>query len=70
MSRSQIARPSKLDSGIDWCESDRWLAGGPWLFSEVQPHLRGLIDLQSLGWEPLIVSEQGRKSYDGRGARL
>jgi len=66
----EIARLSKLDSDIDWRESDAWLAGGPWPFSEAQPHLRGLIDLQSLGWEPLIVSEQGRKRYDGRAVRL
>ncbi|HEX2146706.1 MAG TPA: FAD binding domain-containing protein [Pseudorhizobium sp.] len=44
---------------LDWQEGDSWLAGGTWLFSEPQPHLRRLIDLQGFGWEPLTVSEQG-----------
>jgi CO/xanthine dehydrogenase FAD-binding subunit len=54
----EIARPDARDA-IDWREGDAWLAGGTWLFSEPQPHLRRLIDLQGLGWEPLTVSERG-----------
>jgi CO/xanthine dehydrogenase FAD-binding subunit len=37
----------------DWRPGDAWLAGGTWLFSEPQPHLRRLLDLPSLGWTPL-----------------
>jgi CO/xanthine dehydrogenase FAD-binding subunit len=37
----------------DWRPGDAWLAGGTWLFSEPQPHLRRLLDLTSLGWPPL-----------------
>ena len=37
----------------DWRPGDAWLAGGTWLFSEPQPHLRRLLDLTSLGWAPL-----------------
>ena len=44
---------------FDWREGDSWLAGGTWLFSEPQPHLRRLLDLQGYGWEPLVVGEQG-----------
>jgi CO/xanthine dehydrogenase FAD-binding subunit len=44
---------------FDWREGDSWLAGGTWLFSEPQPHLRRLLDLQGFDWEPLVVSEQG-----------
>ncbi len=47
------------DEVFDWREGDSWLAGGTWLFSEPQPHLRRLIDLQGFGWEPLVASEQG-----------
>jgi CO/xanthine dehydrogenase FAD-binding subunit len=47
------------DEDFDWREGDSWLAGGTWLFSEPQPHLRRLLDLQGFGWEPLVVSEQG-----------
>lgn len=44
---------------LDWREGDSWLAGGTWLFSEPQPHLRRLLDLQGFYWEPLVVSERG-----------
>jgi len=43
----------------EWREGDSWLAGGTWLFSEPQPHLRRLYDLQGIGWEPLTVSDAG-----------
>ena len=42
---------------MDWRQGDAWLAGGTWLFSEPQPHLRRLIDLQNLGWQPLAITE-------------
>ncbi|CAA9462234.1 MAG: Xanthine dehydrogenase, FAD binding subunit [uncultured Rubrobacteraceae bacterium] len=47
------------DENLDWREGDSWLAGGTWLFSEPQPHLRRLLDLQGFDREPLVVSEQG-----------
>jgi CO/xanthine dehydrogenase FAD-binding subunit len=47
------------DDQAAWQEGDAWLAGGTWLFSEPQPHLRRLIDLQPLGWEPLTVTDDG-----------
>ncbi len=43
----------------DWRPGDAWLAGGTWLFSEPQAHLRRLLDLTSLGWPALEVTEQG-----------
>jgi CO/xanthine dehydrogenase FAD-binding subunit len=46
--------------GFDhWREGDAWLAGGSWLFSEPQPGLRRLLDLTSLGWEPLVADDDG-----------
>ena len=42
-----------------WREGDSWLAGGTWLYSEPQPHLRRLIDLHGFNWEPLQVSDAG-----------
>jgi CO/xanthine dehydrogenase FAD-binding subunit len=42
-----------------WQDGDAWLAGGTWLFSEPQAHLRRLIDLAGLGWPPLGVSHAG-----------
>jgi CO/xanthine dehydrogenase FAD-binding subunit len=44
---------------VNWTEGDSWLAGGTWLYSEPQAHLRRLLDLRSLGWEPLTVSADG-----------
>ncbi len=41
----------------EWREGDSWLAGGTWLFSEPQPHLRRLLDLQGYGWAPIEVTE-------------
>ncbi|WP_127090081.1 FAD binding domain-containing protein [Aquabacter cavernae] len=38
---------------------DAFVGGGTWLFSEPQPHLRRLVDLSTLGWEPLRVSPEG-----------
>lgn len=35
------------------------LAGGTWLFSERQDHLRALVDITALGWPPLTVGETG-----------
>jgi CO/xanthine dehydrogenase FAD-binding subunit len=56
---AEIARPNAGDSAVNWHEGDAWLAGGTWLFSEPQPHLRRLIDLEAFGWEPLTISEKG-----------
>ena len=42
-----------------WRPGDAWLGGGTWLFSEPQPHLRRLIDLPSLGWPALTVTDRG-----------
>ena len=42
-----------------WRAGDAWLAGGTYLFSEPQPHLRRLRDLSGAGWAPLTVRPQG-----------
>jgi len=35
------------------------LAGGTWLFSEPQPHVRELVDLTALGWAPATADADG-----------
>ncbi len=40
-------------------EGAAFLAGGTWLFSEPQPGLRTLVDLQALGWPALEPSAAG-----------
>ncbi len=56
---SEVARPSTRDDIPNWSDSDAWLAGGTWLFSEPQPDVRRLIDLEGLRWESLQVNETG-----------
>ena len=56
---SVVARPSTRDDIPDWCDSDAWLGGGTWLFSEPQPGVRRLIDLEGLRWQSLQVHEPG-----------
>jgi CO/xanthine dehydrogenase FAD-binding subunit len=48
-----------IDGAVDWTDGDSWLAGGTWLYSEPQPHLRRLFDLRDLNWQPLEASETG-----------
>lgn len=54
-----VARPRQRAELGSIAPSDAFLAGGTWLFSEPQPHLRRLIDLTTLGWEPLRAHEDG-----------
>ncbi|WP_072807416.1 FAD binding domain-containing protein [Rhodococcoides yunnanense] len=35
------------------------IAGGTWLLSEKQDHLRRLVDITALGWPPLVVDDTG-----------
>ena len=51
-------RPTRaMLSGLS--PEDAWLAGGSWLFSEPQPHLRRLLDLQGFGWTPIEAGPAG-----------
>ncbi len=56
---SEVVRPAARDQLVAWREGDAWLAGGTWLFSELQPKVRRLIDLEALHWEPLAINERG-----------
>jgi CO/xanthine dehydrogenase FAD-binding subunit len=56
---SEVVRPSTRDDIPNWRKTDAWLAGGTWLFSEPQPNINRLIDLEGFGWEPLQVHESG-----------
>jgi CO/xanthine dehydrogenase FAD-binding subunit len=47
------------DGDFAWQEGDSWLAGGTWLFSEPQAHLRRLLDLRAFDWQPLEVRDDG-----------
>jgi CO/xanthine dehydrogenase FAD-binding subunit len=53
-----VRRPPDRPS-TEWQPGDAWLAGGTWLFSDKQPHLRRLIDLAPLGWNHLEAGDAG-----------
>lgn len=55
-----VQSAAAIENGsLAWQEGDSWLAGGTWLFSEPQPHVRRLLDLRQLGWPPLEATESG-----------
>jgi CO/xanthine dehydrogenase FAD-binding subunit len=55
----RIRRPAQAGEITSWERGFAWLAGGTWLFSEPQPDLHTLIDLESLSWQSLCASEGG-----------
>jgi CO/xanthine dehydrogenase FAD-binding subunit len=54
-----VRRPSSPGEIDIWRDGCAWLAGGTWLFSEPQPAIDTLIDLEPLGWKALDVSAEG-----------
>ncbi|MGK2879544.1 MAG: FAD binding domain-containing protein [Mycobacterium sp.] len=54
-----IAVPTRRDQVWPLGPGDAVLAGGTWLFSEPQVHLRRLVDITRLGWEPITVHDNG-----------
>ncbi len=56
---TEVVAPRARDMLPPWRPGDAWLAGGTWLFSEPQDGIARLVDLPSLGWEPLAVDASG-----------
>lgn len=56
---SHVAQPTRREQLWPLGPGDAVLAGGTWLFSEPQPHLRRLVDVTALGWPPVTVSDDG-----------
>ena len=56
---AEVARPQSRAELPVWTAGDAFLAGGTWLFSEPQVHLKRLIDLTDLKWPALTIHEQG-----------
>ena len=54
-----VLRPASRSELQPFRPGDAWLAGGTWMFSEPQRHLRRLIDLSGFGWPALEVSDGG-----------
>lgn len=49
----EFYQPTSLAAVPEWQDGFAWLAGGTWLFSEPQPSVRALIDLDTLAWPAL-----------------
>ena len=56
---TSVRRPTSMDEIGPWRPGYAWLAGGTWLFSEPQPAVDTLIDLDPLGWPPLRHPQAG-----------
>jgi CO/xanthine dehydrogenase FAD-binding subunit len=54
-----VRAPARRDELWPLLPGDALLAGGTWLFSEPQTHLRRLIDLTGLGWRSVEVCADG-----------
>lgn len=52
-------RPTDLEAVQNWKQGYAWLAGGTWLFSEPQPALNTLVDLEPLGWSEIELNDEG-----------
>ena len=50
--------PQDLEQ-VKWQPGWTWLAGGTWIFSEAQPQINTLVDMQGLGWSELEVTSVG-----------
>ncbi|MEM6449982.1 MAG: FAD binding domain-containing protein [Cyanobacteria bacterium P01_D01_bin.105] len=55
--------PSSLAEVEDWqtnWQADwNWLAGGTWIFNQVQPQVKTLVDMQRLNWSSIEVTSSG-----------
>jgi CO/xanthine dehydrogenase FAD-binding subunit len=54
-----VRQPTSAAEIAQWRSGFAWLAGGTWLFSEPQPAIDTLIDLEQLGWPALEASPAG-----------
>lgn len=52
-----VVAPRRRDELWPLGPGDAVLAGGTWLYSEPQPHLRRLVDLTALGWPPITLAD-------------
>lgn len=59
MDLNTVTRVLDARDGEPWLPGDAWLAGGTYLFSEPQPHLRRLVDLGRMGWTPVQLLDDG-----------
>lgn len=54
-----VRAPARREEVWPLLPGDAVLAGGTWLFSEPQTHLRRLVDITTLGWPSVTVAPDG-----------
>jgi CO/xanthine dehydrogenase FAD-binding subunit len=52
-------RPLNLQAVENWEQGWAWLAGGTWIFSQLDRDLKVLVDLEQLGWSEIEVRQEG-----------
>jgi len=52
-------RPQSLETVVNWSQGWSWLAGGTWIFTQAQPDLKVLVDLEKLDWSEIEVTQEG-----------
>ncbi|MEL7053145.1 MAG: FAD binding domain-containing protein [Cyanobacteria bacterium J06634_6] len=52
-------KPESLADVSAWQTDWNWLAGGTWIFNQVQPQVKTLVDMQRLDWASIEVSSTG-----------
>ncbi|AFZ32045.1 molybdopterin dehydrogenase FAD-binding protein [Gloeocapsa sp. PCC 7428] len=52
-------RPQSLETVENWSQGWSWLAGGTWIFTQAQPDLKVLVDLEKLNWSEIEVTSDG-----------
>ena len=52
-------QPRSLQEIPSWQPDWNWLAGGTWIFNQVQPQVRALVDMQRLNWSEIEVTSEG-----------
>lgn len=56
---SEVIAPVRRADLPTWRAGDAVIAGGTWLYSEPQIHLRRLIDVTALGWPSVKIHDHG-----------
>jgi CO/xanthine dehydrogenase FAD-binding subunit len=56
---SEVVVPVRREDLPGWQAGDAFIAGGTWLLSEPQVHLRRLIDVTALDWPSVTIHDHG-----------
>ena len=56
---TQVMRPTVPSDIAGWPAGHAWLGGGTWLFSEPQPELDTLVDVEAFRWPSLAIIDGG-----------